>query len=192
MIAHLVERRNSSGLGDTTALSSGGVVRRVSAGSPYSGELLDNGPGKSEGWSIATPVLLCWKDKTGTLTSGYIDDSLWKEKISLAGEAEMERMGSGDWGRARWEDLIEASLSFSSSSELESEATRKELKEEVSDSISKLGLSEELVELMCMLGESLVVVQKNPEKLGDWMSKLVDELDRRGISSRRSRVSKTK
>ncbi|RAH05385.1 MAG: hypothetical protein CMA00_004290 [Methanobacteriota archaeon] len=192
MIAHLVERGNSSGLGDTTALSSGGVVRRNSAGSPYSGELLDNGPGESEGWSIATPVLLCWRDKTGTLTSGYIDDPLWKEKISLAGEAEMERIGAGGWKRERWEDLIEASLSFSSSSELESEAARKELKDEVNGSISELGLSEELVALMCMLGESLVVVPKNPEKPGNWMSKLVDELERCGISSRHSRVSRTR
>ena len=52
LVAHIVERKRSSGLGDTTALSSGGVERRIAAGSPFSGSLLDNGPGLSQGLSL--------------------------------------------------------------------------------------------------------------------------------------------
>jgi len=191
MIAHLVERGNSSGLGDTTALSSGGVARRYCAGSPYSGKLLDNGPGKSEGWSVSTPVLLCWKEKTGALTSGYIDDPIWKERISLAGEEEMKGIGSGDWAKERWGDLINASVSFSLRSELENEDSRKELKDEVSYSIAKSGLSEDLIALICMLGESLVILPKDPERSEDWVPNLVDELERHGISFYHTRVSPT-
>ena len=50
-IAHRVERELSTGLGDVTALAAGGVERRTSPGSPFSGKLLNRGPGKSEGWT---------------------------------------------------------------------------------------------------------------------------------------------
>ena len=78
LIAHIVERKRSSGLGDTTALSSGGVERRIAAGSPFSGSFLDRGPGISEGWAADTPVLLVWKERTGKHTSKYIDHPEWK------------------------------------------------------------------------------------------------------------------
>ena len=111
-IAHLVERIRSSGLGDTTALSSGGVERRLVAGSPYHGDLLDHGPGVSEGWSCGTPVLLCWRTETGTLTSGYIDEPGWKKAISEAGEGCMQGIGSGEWDVIRWGELLESSRLF--------------------------------------------------------------------------------
>ena len=95
LVAHIVERKRSSGLGDTTALSSGGVERRIAAGSPFSGSLLDNGPGVSQGWSVEIPILISWKEKTGRHTSSYIDNEDWRKKICLAGEHAMERIGKG-------------------------------------------------------------------------------------------------
>ena len=97
LVAHIVERKRSSGLGDTTALSSGGVERRIAAGSPFSGSLLDNGPGVSQGWSVEIPILISWKEKTGRHTSSYIDSEDWRRKICLAGEHAMERIAKGEW-----------------------------------------------------------------------------------------------
>ena len=102
LVAHIVERKRSSGLGDTTALSSGGVERRIAAGSPFSGSLLDNGPGVSQGWSLEIPVLISWKEKTGRHTSSYIDSEDWRRKICLAGEHALERIAKGEWKEHRW------------------------------------------------------------------------------------------
>ena len=90
LVAHIVERKNSSGLGDTTALAAGGVERRLVAGSPFSGPMLDNGPGESEGWTLNTPLLLSWKADTGMHTSQYIDDTGWKDRISRAGKEQID------------------------------------------------------------------------------------------------------
>ena len=96
LVAHIVERKRSSGLGDTPALSSGGVERRIAAGSPFSGSLLDNGPGVSQGWYLEIPVLISWKEKTGRHTSSYIDNEEWRSKICLAGKHSMERIAKGN------------------------------------------------------------------------------------------------
>ena len=131
LVAHIVERKRSSGLGDTTALSSGGVERRIAAGSPFSGSLLDNGPGLSQGWSVEIPILISWKEKTGRHTSSYIDSEDWRRKICLAGEHALERIAKGEWKEHRWPELIEESLRFSSESGLETDASRSEIIESV-------------------------------------------------------------
>ena len=146
-IAHLVERSRSSGLGDTTALSSGGVERRLRPGSPYFGDLLDSGPGQSEGWSCETPVLLCWRKKTGRLTSGYIDEPGWKVSITDAGKIAMDTIGNGEWDQSRWRDLIETSGVFAKNSGLEYDANRSELLVSVNDSISDSELTGRVVGL---------------------------------------------
>ena len=187
-IAHIVERKRSSGLGDTTALSSGGVERRLSPGSPYQGELLDLGPGLSEGWSCGTPVLLCWRRKTGTATSRYIDNAKWKKSITEAGESSMKSIGSGVWEVGRWKELIESSELFAKRSGLEKDASRSELLSSVNESIYSSGLSGELFGLLCMLGESVVVVPNNPESEGGWIDSLAAELQESGLTVFSSRV----
>ncbi len=187
-VAHLVERRRSSGLGDTTALSSGGVERRLTAGSPYGGVLLDNGPGMSEGWSCGTPVLLCWRKETGTLTSRYIDEPGWKKSISDAGKASMKVIGSGEWGVGRWWELVESSRQFATESGLEKDASRLEIISSVNESISKSGLSERVSGLLCMLGESVVVVPEDPHSEGGWIDSLTEQLGKSGLTCFSSRI----
>tara|TARA_B100000686_G_scaffold340887_1_gene417366 strand:- start:5208 stop:6176 length:969 start_codon:yes stop_codon:yes gene_type:complete len=189
-IAHLVERIRSSGLGDTTALSSGGVERRLVAGSPYHGDLLDHGPGVSEGWSCGTPVLLCWRTETGTLTSGYIDEPGWKKAISEAGEGCMQGIGSGEWDVIRWGELLESSRLFAAESGLEKDASRSEIINNVNGAISEYGLSGKAEGLLCMLGESVVVVPKDPNSKGEWMDALSEALREAGLSSFPSRVGR--
>tara|TARA_B100000945_G_scaffold321276_1_gene334963 strand:+ start:1069 stop:2046 length:978 start_codon:yes stop_codon:yes gene_type:complete len=189
MLAHLVERKRSSGLGDTTALSSGGVERRIAPGSPFSGELLDHGPGKAESWGASFPVLLSWKEQTGTHTSGYIDQPDWKNNISKAGEAAMNSLGSGDWNIKRWSELIEESKTFSSNSGLTKDSFRSDLLDIINDVIVKEGLSEVVTPLLCMLGESVVIVPRNPQNEEDWLSLLIPNLEEEGLCIFASRVS---
>jgi len=172
LIAHIVERKRSSGLGDTTALSSGGVERRISAGSPFSGNLLDRGPGISEGWTTETPVLLVWKERTGKHTSNYIDNPDWRNKISDAGASAMEIIGVGDWDSRRWSDLIEQSLIFASDSGLEFDASRSEIIVAANEAIRESSFSERLSAMLCMLGESVVIVPNDSLDEGRWMGEL--------------------
>ena len=188
LVAHIVERKRSSGLGDTTALSSGGVERRIAAGSPFSGSLLDNGPGVSQGWSVEIPILISWKEKTGRHTSSYIDNEEWRRKICLAGEHAMERIAKGEWKEHRWSELIEESLRFSSDSGLEKDASRSEIIESVKKAIDSTEFSESLSAMLCMLGESVVIVPKDPHGQEDWIYKISEELEGYGLSSFSSRV----
>ncbi|MGB1854624.1 MAG: hypothetical protein ACPHJX_02325, partial [Candidatus Thalassarchaeaceae archaeon] len=105
-IAHLVERRNSTGLGDVTALAAGGVERRLKPGSPYSGPDLLNGPGRAEGWTESIPVVLAWRANPGRHTSEYIDDVDWKRSITEAGRKQMLQLSEGTWDNSRWSELL--------------------------------------------------------------------------------------
>ncbi len=188
LIAHIVERKRSSGLGDTTALSSGGVERRISAGSPFSGDFLDRGPGVAEGWATETPVLLVWNAKTGKHTSKYIDNPDWRAKISDAGSSSMEIIGEGDWDSRRWSELIDQSLIFANDSGLEFDASRSEIIVAANGAIRDSGFSESLSAMLCMLGESVVIVPNDSLDGGEWLGELSSVLEERGFFTFSSRV----
>ena len=188
LIAHIVERKRSSGLGDTTALSSGGVERRIAAGSPFSGSFLDRGPGISEGWDADTPVLLVWKERTGKHTSKYIDHPEWKVKISEAGASAMEIIGKGNWDSGRWSELIDRSLIFAFDSGLEFDASRTEIIGAANEAIGNSGLSDRLSTMLCMLGESVVIVPNDYLDEDDWLGELSAALERVGFSTFSSRI----
>ncbi|MDG1547382.1 MAG: hypothetical protein P8Q56_01420 [Candidatus Thalassarchaeaceae archaeon] len=160
-IAHRVERNRSTGLGDVTALAAGGVERRTSPGSPFTGDLLTKGPGVSEGWFEKIEVLLAWKEDSGKHTSSYIDDPNWKESISKAGAKQMNSLIQGEWDKSQWRKLIESSEIFAHESGLLLDSSRSELLEESRGIIHTLDL--EYTPLLCMLGKSLVIVPKNVE-----------------------------
>ena len=188
LIAHIVERKRSSGLGDTTALSSGGVERRIIAGSPFSGSSLDLGPGISEGWTSETPVLLVWSKKSGKHTSKYIDNPDWKMKISEGGASAMELIGDGDWDSGRWSELINQSLTFAIVSGLQFDASRTEIIDAVSHAIGESGHSERLTAMLCMLGESVVIVPNDSLDGDDWSGELSSILEAGGFSTFSSKI----
>ena len=126
-IAHLVERSNSTGLGDVTALAAGGVERRLNPGSPYSGPNLLNGPGQAEGWSESIPLVLAWRANPGRHTSEYIDDDDWKQSITEAGTKQMAHLSDGPWGKSRWSELLDSAEAFSKQSGLSDDASRSAL-----------------------------------------------------------------
>ena len=182
-IAHRVERGRSTGLGDVTALAAGGVERRLEAGSPYHGPLLHRGPGRAEGWSCATPIVLAWRPDAGKHTSVYIDDPEWKEAISQAGSKQMLALSEGDWGVGRWGDLLDAANEFSRDSGLQDDSSRAELLSSVQTVMGRCGIADEAVAMLCMLGESVAVVPQDAQAEADWSGSLVAELEGAGLQA---------
>mgnify|MGYP001199249782 CR=1 FL=1 len=188
LVAHLVERSRSSGLGDTTGLASGGVERRIVAGSPFSENLLLRGPGISEGWDSGTKILLLWRERTGKHTSNYIDDSDWKVKISNAGSKAMEDIGSGEWGPSRWSEIIEKSLIFASESELDNDSSRSDIVRLAERAIVESGFCGRVSALLCMLGESVVFVPKDYSDEGEWINPIANYLNDSALSTFSTKV----
>ena len=188
-IAHRVERYFSTGLGDVTALAAGGVERRTSPGSPFSGDLLTRGPGMSEGWTKDIEVLLAWKKDSGKHTSSYIDDTVWKNSISKAGIKQMEQLMQKQWDKTRWSELLERSEIFADESGLLSDSKRFDLLNQAKSVIEEI--SSEFKPLLCMLGKSLVIVPKNIDNEEDLeLSKLIYELNEVGFITKKTRIGR--
>ena len=187
-IAHRVERSLSTGLGDVTALAAGGVERRIRPGSPFSGILLNKGPGISEGWTEKTEVVLAWKKDSGKHTSSYIDNLKWKKSISEAGIKQMIPLMKNRWDKYRWKELLDRSEKFAEESGLLSDSKRFELLKEAINVIELASL--EFKPLLCMLGRSLVIVPKKIEGVNNSkISKLIDELNSAGFITQKTRIS---
>ncbi|MBT3357841.1 MAG: hypothetical protein HN534_04230 [Euryarchaeota archaeon] len=187
-LAHRIERKRSSGLGDVTALSAGGVERRIRAGAPFSGELLDRGPGRADGWTEHTPVLLAWRKKSGKHTSIYINDPKWKQSISDAGNAQMASLSQGDWKSSRWNELIIGAEKFAEESGLLTDSERTGIIDIAKKSIDEISASDRLTPLLCMLGESVVIVPSNLDYDGSDFEKLNALLNEAGLNSKISRI----
>ena len=188
-IAHRVERYFSTGLGDVTALAAGGVERRTSPGSPFSGNLLTRGPGMSEGWTEDIEVLLAWKKDSGKHTSSYIDDTVWKKSISKAGIKQMEQLMQKQWDKTRWSELLERSEIFADESGLLSDSKRFDLLNQAKNVIEEI--SSEFKPLLCMLGKSLVIVPKNIDNEEDLeLSRLIYELNEVGFITKKIKIGR--
>ena len=189
-LAHRAERERSTGLGDVTALAAGGVERRLVAGAPYHGALLRSGPGRAEGWSCATPVVLAWRPDAGKHTSDYIDDSDWKRSISRAGTEQMQALSEGEWGINRWTELLDSSKRFAEDSGLLADSSRVGLLSLVDGAIRECDIGEEAVALLCMLGESVVIVPRDPRGGVAWCGSLVEALERIGLRAMTTEVGR--
>ncbi len=188
-IAHRVERYFSTGLGDVTALAAGGVERRTSPGSPFSGDLLTRGPGMSEGWTEDIEVLLAWKKDSGKHTSSYIDNKVWKNSISKAGIKQMEQLMQKQWDKNRWRELLERSEIFADESGLLSDSKRFDLLNQAKNVIEEI--SSEFKPLLCMLGKSLVIVPKNIDNEEDLeLSRLIYELNEVGFITKKTKIGR--
>ena len=187
-VAHRVERLRSTGLGDVTALAAGGVERRLEAGSPYHGSELLNGPGRAEGWSLTTPLVLAWRQGSGKHTSVYIDNPDWKRAISEAGLRQMESLSQGDWGPERWGDLIQSAGAFSRESGLIDDSSRNELVNMAAGAVASAGLDEEVEVMLCMLGESIVIAPADPADQGEWVESVIAELEKVGLKGLETKV----
>jgi len=181
-IAHLVERRNSTGLGDVTALAAGGVERRLKPGSPYSGPDLLNGPGRAEGWTESIPVVLAWRANPGRHTSEYIDDVDWKRSITEAGRKQMLQLSEGTWDNSRWGELLNSAEAFSNQSGLSDDASRSALVDAGKNAILRASVDSDTSVLLCMLGESIAIVPQNLSKEIP-LDKILSELSKEGLDA---------
>lgn len=192
MIAHRVERKLSGGLGDVTALHAGGVARRNHPGSPY--HLIEDnfrsGPGESEAWESPIPVLAVWRKTKSRHTSEYIDSEEWSLKIRSAGIQAMESLGIGEWNKNRWTEITNQANDFAENSGLLDDAERRELLNEVRWALRSF--EPRLSVLLCMLGESVVVIPNEIEDDGwlEYAEILIDRLTDLGcLSTRVGKIS---
>ena len=168
---------------DVTALAAGGVERRLAAGAPYHGALLLSGPGRAEGWSCATPIVLAWRPDAGKHTSDYIDDPDWKRSISQAGAEQMQALSRGEWDISRWTELLDSSKRFAEDSGLLADSSRVGLRSLVDGAIRECDIGEEAVALLWMLGESVAIVPSDPQSGVDWCGSMVEALERTGLQA---------
>ena len=100
----------------------------------------------------------------------------------------MSGLGKGAWDSSRWMDMIESAKRFSEESGLLEDSSRGTLVSLVEQAVFDCGLGDDASVLLCMLGESAVVVPNDlrdgDEKL-EFVAKL---LNPRGVKSQISRV----
>ena len=101
-------------------------IRKI-PGSPFSGDHLENGPGKSEGWTAKAEIILVWNGEGGRHTSSYIDNPEWRGLISSAGTKNLENLSEKRWNESRWSDVLVSSRKFSVESGLAVENSRSEV-----------------------------------------------------------------
>ena len=148
-LAHRIERQISGGLGDILGLWAGGCELRTKPGSPPS-------PGVAQGFSVGCKALLVWDPDGMKHTSGYIDDPSWKKKITLAGEASVNRLMQNLWDIGVWDILLQEADKFALESGLLEEKTRADLLDVVlTNATTNMSCH------LCMLGTSLIVVPRD-------------------------------
>ena len=188
LIAHLVDRKRSSGLGDVTALSAGGVEIRKIPGSPFSGDHLENGPGKSEGWTSEAEIILVWNGEGGRHTSSYIDNPEWRGLISSAGTKNLENLSEKRWNESRWSDVLVSSRKFSVESGLAEENSRSEVLRKCEEAMIDGGMGHSGVALLCMLGTSVAIVPSSLESGLVGVNQVRSLLDKHGLESILTRI----
>ena len=156
--AHIAERLSSSGLGDVTGISAGGVEIRTSPGAPFHGDGLQKGPGVALGWFQDMEMTLVWPKEKGHHTSEYIDDLGWKMSISDSGRASMLSLVD-IWGPSCWPILLSSARSFVEQSGLLSDGGRGGLLEAVNSVIART--DEQAVASLCLLGNSIVITRND-------------------------------
>ena len=154
-LSHRIERNISGGLGDILGLWAGGCELRTVPGSPPT-------PGKAVGFSVNCPAILVWVPDGQKHTSSYIDDVVWKTKITEAGNSAVSRLKQYKWGPSIWNILLEEADRFALDSGLLDENGRASLLDTV------LSNTNELVSChLCMLGTSLIIVPRTLEQKFD-------------------------
>ena len=170
-LAHRIERQISGGLGDILGLWAGGCELRTKPGSPPS-------PGVAQGFSVGCKALLVWDPDGMKHTSGYIDDPSWKKKITLAGEASVNRLMQNSWDIGVWDILLQEADKFALESGLLEEKTRADLLDVVlTNATTNMSCH------LCMLGTSLIVVPRDLSEEFD-TDELASKLRKLGLGVR--------
>tara|TARA_B100000287_G_scaffold105887_1_gene98156 strand:+ start:3470 stop:4438 length:969 start_codon:yes stop_codon:yes gene_type:complete len=167
-IAHRIERKMSSGLGDVVALGAGGVELRVEPGLPFppnNGLILS--------WNESFPVLLCWVKNQEKHTSEYIDNEGWKAKISSAGEQCISKLNQKEWDKFTWNELLVQANLFCKNSGMLNDSNRKNIINNIETILKENRIDLFWNASLCMLGSSAVIV---PTNLDNYNERELDDI----------------
>ena len=94
----------------------------------------------------------------------------------------MNILSEGVWDSSRWNELIECAESFSTDSQLASDASRSSLIEAGKNAARRVGIGGDVAVLLCMLGESIAIV---PRQLGsaESLDSMITELGNEGLQA---------
>ncbi len=90
----------------------------------------------------------------------------------------MEKLSEGPWNSSRWGELLDSAEKFSKLSGLSDDASRSELVEIGKKATLRAGLDSKTAVLLCMLGESIAIVQRDLSKeisLENLLSELTED-----------------
>ena len=182
-IAHRIERKHGSGLGDVLGMSKNGIELRLEPGAPGSG-------GKVSSFTSIQPILLVWQPDETRHTSVYIDDEAWKRSISDAGERSVSRLKLKPWNFKRWPDLMLESRNFAEASGLLQEPARKNMLSAVRGEILRLDMQSRVNVRLCMLGVSLCIVPRELKQplQSEELDRLFEAMERIGLGAIETRI----
>ncbi|RAH14569.1 MAG: hypothetical protein CMB56_004775 [Methanobacteriota archaeon] len=155
-IAHRVERLFSSGLGDVTGISAGGVELRTKPGLPFTP---NNGLVLS--WFEDFPILLCWMNDEEKHTSEYINSDKWISRINSAGKECLNILNNKAWNKDIWSDILDQSKKFGEMSGMIKDINRRNLTLKLEEILMNKDLQSSWEIRLCMLGTSAIVLPKN-------------------------------
>ncbi|MAT48450.1 MAG: hypothetical protein CMA27_01310 [Euryarchaeota archaeon] len=178
-MAHRIERKMSSGLGDVVALGAGGIELRLEPGLPF-----PPNNGKILSWDECFPVLLCWVQNQEKHTSEYIDNEDWKIKISSAGERCISKLNRKVWDKFTWKNLLIQADLFCKNSGMLNDSNRKNIINNIETILKEKGIDLFWNTKLCMLGSSAVIVPTNldnyDEKELDYVLEKIKEIGLNG------------
>lgn len=155
-IAHRVERLLSSGLGDVTGISAGGVELRTNPGLPFppnNGLILS--------WYEDIPILVCWIKNEEKHTAEYINSKKWINQINSAGKECLNILNKKIWNKDIWSDLLIQSKRFGEISGMMENINRKNLILKLENLLVQKNLNSSWDVRLCMLGTSAIILPKN-------------------------------
>ena len=100
----------------------------------------------------------------------------------------MASLSQGDWKSSRWNELIIGAEKFAEESGLLTDSERTGIIDIAKKSIDEISASDRLTPLLCMLGESVVIVPSNLDYDGSDFEKLNALLNEAGLNSKISRI----
>ena len=183
-IAHRIERKHGSGLGDVLGASVGGVELRLQPGAP-------GWPGQAVSFNADIPVILVWEDGGAKHTSDYINNPGWQRSITDAGLSCMKSLREGEWNENKWELLLDESQNFADRSGMMDETIRAQLRQTVDTILVQQGLQDLLIVRMCMLGTSVAIVPRTLTELpeDENIDQFMEALSTTGLGVLLSRVA---
>ena len=163
--AHVAERSISSGLGDVVGLCAGGLETRHAAGVPQrvESDTLVQGPGRVSGRDLGLPLVVAWDPALPRLTTTFIDDPIWRSRITSTGERALNRLDHGSDDATFWEAVLTAAHDFADALGMWQDEGVVRLRREVDRVLREEGLDESWTSRLCMLGTSLAIM---PRTLG--------------------------